>query len=67
MVKAEFKGFCPYEIGDKVEVKYHCYKSIIKDIRTIHYLAAMKTEFEFAMEDSPNNWVPESLILRRIE
>lgn len=60
---AEFKGFCPYEIGDKVMTKYAAFARTIRDIRTIHYLKSGKTEFEFQMEDC-SEWISEKLICR---
>lgn len=64
MEYAEFQGFCPYEIGDKIIYKAFGGIKVIKDIRTIHYLKTGKTEFEVKTDDS---WMPLDSILKRIE
>lgn len=64
---AEFKGFCPYEIGDKVILQTFGYIKTIRDIRTIHYLKSGKTEFEFQMEEHQSDWVPQNMIYKRVE
>jgi deoxyribose-phosphate aldolase len=59
-----FKGFCPYEIGDNIMFKAFGGIKTIKDIRTIHYLASGRTEFEVQTDI---DWMPVDNILKRIE